>query len=121
MKQHSHKCRKKVKKKILIQGKLSKWRTPKFWEKKFVENNPKFFSEQGIIHVNVVWQYPTQMQNRVQGPPQQHVIPNHREKKFRINSLQKQKKIPQNVGKKKSQKIFSIDQIYITVCAQQKD
>ena len=52
----------------------------------------KKFPEEGIIHVKVVWQYPTQIQNRVQGPPQQHVIPNHGEKKFRINSLQKQKK-----------------------------
>ena len=42
----------------------------KFREKKFVENNPKNkFPEQGIIHVNVVWQYPIQLQNRVQGLP----------------------------------------------------
>ena len=112
MKQHSHKCRKKVKKKILIQGKLSKWRTPKFWEKQFVENNPKFFSEQGIIHVNVVWQYPTQLQNRVQGPLQQHVIPNHKEKKFRINSLQKQKKKFHQTSEKRNLRIIcSINQI----------
>ena len=34
--------------------------------KKNVENNSKKNSEQGTIHVNVVWQHPTQ-QNRVPG------------------------------------------------------
>ena len=67
LKQYSHKCREKVKK-IPIQGKLSKWRTLNFGKKK-KELTRKKYPEQGITHVNVAWQYPTQMQNRVQGHP----------------------------------------------------
>ena len=71
--------------------------------KKFVENNPKKCLEQGIIHVNVVWQYPIQLQNRVQGPLQQHVIPNHKEKYLELILFKNRKKNSTDVGKKKSQ------------------
>ena len=39
----------------------------KFLERKNLENNSKKNSKQGTIHVNVVWQYPTQQQKRVPG------------------------------------------------------
>ena len=35
--------------------------------KKNLENNSKKNTQQGTIHVNVVWQYPTQQQTRVLG------------------------------------------------------
>ena len=88
----------------------------KFRERKILENNSNKFFEQGTTHVNVVWQYPTQLQNRVQGPLQQHVTPNHKEKKKILNKFSANiEKNPQNVGKKMSE-LFAVLTKFTSLC-----
>ena len=79
--------------------------------KKNLENNSKKNFEQGTIHVNVVWQYPTQQQNRVQGPLQQHVTPNHKKKKKILNKFSSniEKKF-HKTAEKNARIIRSVDQ-----------
>ena len=101
MKQHSHKCREKVK--TNSNSKRSfKMADTNFREKKW-ENNTKKISWTGYNSPKRCLAVPYPNAKQEQGPPNNLVIPKHREKNLELILPKKTKKIPQNGRNNKSQ------------------
>ena len=81
------------------------------------ENNPNKISWTGYNSRKRCLAVPYPNAKQGAGPPQQHVIPKHREKNLELILPKNTKKFHKMV--EKINLIGSIDQIYITACARQ--